>query len=860
MLIKLRLELGTAIGFAIRVVGNAAVVDCSPELCFRGLRGVAGCHPCHEIRPCFPGSRFIAGRCNVPPRQRGVRVRIRFPEVVAFDALSGLVAVAGRGIVAQLHDDLIRMHRGIKALRRHILLAVAEVADTVEDVLALLKAFLVAVVADENGTGVELHRVHHPRVIFAAVTDIGVVLVEQPLEHGIVHVLGACHVQLDVEVALPDGVIRHRIGAGRCAIRKGELAFAVDVDIAGRCTIRIRGCALALVGDILVRPVVLAAATLHNHLDGASGHLIALIRGEPGNVHLDDTQLGFDIRQLIRVDVAVHVQNIVALIASHHLVRIGCIGDPVIHNAAVGQGYRVCLCPVQPHIAVVRTDDDRHGLGLVQAVGAGVGCEPAGNSPDQQEHLIVSVLCGDIVLQFCVLALAQRHINGGLLRGQRCVVRRDVQANAIRHAGDHACREVVGVLDRIHELCVCAVRLRAGSEQVVPDGSPASGRNHESGVPIRILLVTAIHPIIALRGRHRDAIGYPVVTVCRIVAAPRRVEIVDQAFRDRLDVIAEFHRRVGNGLRNRSAGDLQRVLARRAGLIGPHLHRPVNGHRHGFAVNLLRDFGVLGLRVIHKVFERCRRMDAAHGRFGFHGDNRRGAVRVNDGDAEMHGIRLDGYAIRVHRNIDIHLMCAVGADRQRLHRLPAGSRRCDGRLLGAIHQKVCGFLNAGADGGVGNTDGVPRLVDFFLVQLGRNRDRQGIDRPCFRCKGIVFVADNDFDFVLACNEESASIPASCTLRDVFHRHSVSVDIVFRSATEVRVSVRETVGDDCALTQRNRKAQDFFAVHLRFIGQRYEGCLIATAAGGRKLDQLFLFAVDEPILPVVVLDNALKAFR
>ena len=70
------------------------------------------------------------------------------------------------------------MHRGIKALRRHILLAVAEVADTVEDVLALLKAFLVAVVADENGTGVELHRVAHLWIRCASRPDIRLVLVE----------------------------------------------------------------------------------------------------------------------------------------------------------------------------------------------------------------------------------------------------------------------------------------------------------------------------------------------------------------------------------------------------------------------------------------------------------------------------------------------------------------------------------------------------------------------------------------------------------------------------------------------------------------------------------------------------------
>ena len=198
------------------------------------------------------------------------------------------------GVVAQLDNDFVRALRAIKALCFLVLLAVTEIADTVENPLALSEAFLVALVVDEDDAWVELHRVADFRIRGPSRTNIGLVFIEQLGQHSVVEVLRRRDVQLDVEVGLADGAIRHvvvvRLDRQAVFIGIDELALAVNIHVSAGFSVGVGACALSAMDHALILPAVLRASAVQEVLNAGTGDFIVLVGRETWDLQLDNAE------------------------------------------------------------------------------------------------------------------------------------------------------------------------------------------------------------------------------------------------------------------------------------------------------------------------------------------------------------------------------------------------------------------------------------------------------------------------------------------------------------------------------------------------------------------------------------------
>ena len=379
VLVKLVHELGGAVFCRVVGVGRAAVGHRAAQRFAGRCCAVGRIDPLHHIAPCVAGHSLITGVRDVAEGQGSVRVVITFPAGSVCRTLIALEAVVDMGIVAQLHDALIRARCAVKALRLFVLLGVAEIAHAVENPLALCETFLGALVVHEHDTRMELHRVAHLGIRRPGGADVRLVLVEQLGQHSIVHVLAGCNVQLEVEVGFAHTVLGHVVGVGlrdHAVFGVDELALAVEVHVAARLAVGVGGRALPTVDNALVLPAVLCASAIQEVLHAAAGNLVVLVGREARDTQLDDTQTRPGLCQIVDVgfingrcvpvgdDVARAIVHRIAFIPSYHLVRVGCVRNEVVHHVGIAEADIVELAAVQPHITIRAADGQRDRVAL----------------------------------------------------------------------------------------------------------------------------------------------------------------------------------------------------------------------------------------------------------------------------------------------------------------------------------------------------------------------------------------------------------------------------------------------------------------------------------------------------------------
>ena len=514
VLVELVHELGSAVFCRIGGVGRAAVGHGAAQ-CFAGRCCAVGrVDPLHHITPCGAGHGLIAAVRNVAEGQRCVRVVIALPAGSVCRALVALESVVDMGIVAQLHNALIRARCAVKPLRLFVLLGVAEIAHAVENPLTLCEPFLGAFVVHEHDTRMELHRIAHLGICRPSGADIRLILVEQFGQHGIVHVLAGRNVQLDVEIGFAHAVLGHVVGVGlhgHAVFGVDELALAVDVHIAARLAVGIGGRTLPTVDNALVLPAVLCASAIQEVLHAAAGNLVVLVGREARDTQLDDTQTRPGLCQIVDVgfingrcvpvgdDVARAIVHRIALIPGNHLVRVGCVRNEVVHHVGIAEADIVELAAVQPHITIRAADGQRNRVALGQTVALRVGGESGRNALKVQEQLAVLAAAGDVVDQLRAFALADKLADAGLFRGQGHFLGGCIQTNAIRKALCNHSVKLAHILGRVDHLERRAIGLKIGrAEQVVVDGCSMTGADDKSRVALSVLLIAAVRPVEVL--------------------------------------------------------------------------------------------------------------------------------------------------------------------------------------------------------------------------------------------------------------------------------------------------------------------------------------------------------------------------
>ena len=653
------------------------------------------------------------------PRQHGLERRLHFRSgILGIAELKGTVAVPRlRGEVSRLEQALAgnvvgnldaALKRTFAGLTEHckVLFAVVHVAVAVQDRRACADRScadahgVCASVGEEHRAGVALDGIADTGVSTAAFGQEGLEVVVVVGQNGVVRVLAGRHVQLDIEVRHGDVIFRHgeRLDALTRTVLPNGLA-EIEVEVESGFTVCGGGRTLTLHNDAGRVEIVGAAAVRIDEIDRAD-HFVGLANGHTVGTDLEDAQRRVCCRQLIDIDRAVRVEDVVAEITGDHFRGVAAVRNKVVEDFIPREAVAVHLQAVNPDVAVVRADLHVLRVGLHPVIICGVRKRSGRHAlkPDHGQLVFVAGFDADVQLDFAVLAV--RNFDICQLRTENRLLRLKFQANATRYAGQELRVIVADIGSLEDDLDLLAGGRGVIAEQAAVKLNVGATLDHKAGDALRVDLKSAVDPIeIGAEGQRMIRAVAVLVTelLCGrlAVAVTGGVEVNGKAGRDRIDVIAE--RGTGDGDRRNDAlagtdGEVDR--ADRSSAICPRLNGAVNGQRgQGVVAFQQADSRRSAGGIVHHV------VDAAGGELLdfnsalIHGDNRRIVVRLRP-DTDMAQVRSrDDLAVRRDLKPRLDGMRAVRQLKRRgVNRRSDGAPR-GGDFAGERLRAVYGHVN-----------------------------------------------------------------------------------------------------------------------------------------------------------------------
>ena len=692
----LGLELRRAVLLRVVRVGRPVVGHGRAKRVTGRSGGIGGNHPRqHGLECClhlcggFFGIAELKGTVAVP-RLGGEVSRLE-------QALAG-------NVVGNLDAALKRTFAGLTEHCK-VLFAVVHVAVAIQDRSACADRpcadahGVCAGVGEEYGAGVALDGITDAGVSTAAFGQEGLEVVVVISQNSVVRILAGRHIQLDIEIRHGNVVFRHgeRLDALTCAILPNGLA-EIEVEVEGSFAVCGGGRTLTLHNDAGRVEIVGASAVRIDEIDCAD-HFVGLANGHTVGTDLENTQRRVCCCQLIDIDAAVRVENVVAEVTGNHFCGVAAVRNKVVEDFIPRETVAVHLQAVNPDVTVVRADLRILRIGLHPVIICGV-CKRSGRyalKPDRGQLVFVAGLNVDVQLDFAVLAV--RDFDVGQLGAENRLLRLKFQANATRYAGQELSVIVADVGSLEHDLDFLAGGRGVVAEQAAVKLNVGAALNHKAGDAFRVDLKSAVDPIkIGAEGQRM--IRAVAVLVAELlcgrlaVAVSGGIEVNGKAGRDRVDVIAE--RGTGDGDRRNDAlagadGEVDR--ADRSSTVRPRLDGAVNGQRGQGIVAFQQTDSRRGAGgVIHHV------IDASGGELLdfdcalIHRDNRRIVVRFRP-DTDMVQVRSrDDFAARCDLKPRLDGVCAVRQLKRR-----GVNRRSDGaprsgdfarKRLRAVHGHV----------------------------------------------------------------------------------------------------------------------------------------------------------------------------
>ena len=715
------------------------------------------------------------------PRQHGLERRFHLcGGILGIAELKGPVAVPRlRGEVGRLEQTLAgnvvgnlnaALKRMLTGLAEHceVFLRVVHVAVAIQDRRACTDRpcadahSVCAGVGEEHRAGVALDGIADAGVSTAAFGQEGLEVVVVVGQNGVVRVLAGRHVQLDIEVRHGDVVFRHgeRLDALTCAILPNGLA-EIEVEVEGGFAVCGGGCTLTLHNDAGRVEIVGAAAVRIDEIDRAD-HFVGLANGHAVGTDLENTQRRVCRRQLIDIDRAVRVEDVVAEISGDHFRGVAAVRNKVVEDFVPREAVAIHLQAVNPDVAVVRADPHVLRVGLHPVIICGVRKRSGRHAlkPDHGQLVFVAGFDTDVQLDFAILAV--RDFDVGQFRTENRLLCLKFQANAARYAGQELRVVVADIGGLEDDLYLLAGGRGIVAEQAAVKLNIGAALDHKAGDALRVDLKSAVDPIkIGAEGQRM--IRAVAVLVAELlcgrlaVAVSGGVEVNGKAGRDRVDVIAE--RGTGDGDRRNDAlagadGEVDR--ADRSSTVRPRLDGAVNSQRgQGIVAFQQADSRRGAGGVIHHV------IDASGGELLdfdcalIHRDNRRIVVRLRP-DTDMAQVRSrDDFAARCDLKPRLDGMRAVRQLKRR-----GVNRRSDGaprsgdfarKRLRAVHGHV-DSLRA-LSGGCEAHSKYAGPVESKGAKIPRQIIGGHGDGPCEGLAIAVGVLNGELDRVRACGGE-----------------------------------------------------------------------------------------------------------
>ena len=390
--------------------------------------------------------------------------------------------------------------------------------------------------------------------------------------------------------------------------------------------------------------VVGAAAVRIDEIDRAD-HFVGLANGHAVGTDLENTQRRICRRQIIDIDRAVRVEDVVAEVAGNHFRGVAAVRDEVVKDFIPCEAVAVHLQTINPDVAVVRANLHVLRVGLHPVIICGVRKRSGRHAlkPDHGQLVFVAGLNADVQLDFAVLTV--RDFDIGQLGTENRLLRLKFQADAARYTGQELRVVISDIGSSEHDLDLLAGGRSIVIEQAAVKLNIGAALDHKASDAFRVDLKSAVDPIEIGAESQRMVCAVAVLVTELLcgrlaVAVPRGVEVNGKAGRDRVDVIAE--RGTGDGDRRNDAlagadGEVDR--ADRSSTVRPRLDGAVNGQRGQGIVAFQQTDSRRGAGgVIHHV------IDASGGELLdfdcalIHRDNRRIVVRLRP-DADMAQVR-----------------------------------------------------------------------------------------------------------------------------------------------------------------------------------------------------------------------------
>ena len=519
--------------------------------------------------------------------------------------------------------------------------------------------------------------------------------------------------------------------------------------------------------------IVGAAAVCIDEIDRAD-HFVGLANGHTVGADLENTQRRVCCCQLIDIDAAVRVENVVAEVTGNHFCGVAAVSNKVVENFVSREAVAVHLQAINPDVTVVRADFHVLRVRLHPVIICGVRKRSGRHAfkPDHGQLVFVAGLDADVQLDFAVLAV--RDFDVGQLGAENRLLRLKFQANATRYAGQELRIIVADIGSLEHNLDFLAGGRGVVAEQAAVKLNVGAALDHKAGDAFRVNLKSTVDPIkIGAEGQRM--IRAVAVLVAELlcgrlaVAVSGGVEVNGKAGRDRVDVIAE--RGTGDGDRRNDAlagadGEVDR--ADRSSTVRPRLDGAVNSQRgQGIVAFQQADSRRGAGGVIHHV------IDASGGELLdfdcalIHRDNRRIVVRFRP-DTDMAQVRsCDDFAACCDLKPRLDGVCAVRQLKRR-----GVNRRSDGaprsgdfarKRLRAVHGHV-DSLRA-LPGGCEAHSKYAGPVEGESAEIPRQIVGGHGDSPCEGLTIAVGVLNGELDRVRTCGGEVlCDIEGAITLR------------------------------------------------------------------------------------------------
>ena len=306
--------------------------------------------------------------------------------------------------------------------RVHVVVVAVRIHVSEQRVLRVLVVLMA--VTDEQDADVVLHAVTgvlHVRPHAGAVRLEPVI----PLcKAHVVDVLTAGDVDLAVEVVDRDGVIGQAVASCMRAVAVCKSSLALQVEVCRRADVVDRGRALHADRDALGDDLVSLVPCSVDLLIGAAGDgiLFHLVERHPGDVE----QVDADIRALLRegqiVDLSRLREDVVTVVAVHHLHRVRCVSDEVRDMVLPREIGLIGFDHVDIHVAVLGTDHDVLLVGLREVVVRRVDVRRREDAVKVGLHIAHRIPCGalqavgvDIELELCIITLSVHDVDRVLL-------------------------------------------------------------------------------------------------------------------------------------------------------------------------------------------------------------------------------------------------------------------------------------------------------------------------------------------------------------------------------------------------------------------------------------------------------------